>query len=165
MIRSATARRSSMAQLDSSSAASQATSGSSRRTSRPMRFATAIARSSRSLIPTQAIRRNFPTGTNPYPGLPSSPHDNSQLPSARIRLSPSIRLSLAVLHPVELRIPAAVRQDLAVSAYYVGSLNRKTPLYNDINGPQFNITAASTRRKLHGQGPGLRLCQHEQHCQ
>ena len=27
---------------------------------------------------------------------------------------------------------------------YVGSLNRKTPLYNDINGPQFNITAAGT---------------------
>ena len=32
----------------------------------------------------------------------------------------------------------------AVSAYYVGSLNRKSPLYNDINGPQFNITAAGT---------------------
>jgi hypothetical protein len=26
----------------------------------------------------------------------------------------------------------------------VGSLNRKTPLYNDINGPQFNITANGT---------------------
>jgi hypothetical protein len=33
---------------------------------------------------------------------------------------------------------------LALSVYYVGSLNRKSPLYNDINSPQFNITANNT---------------------
>jgi hypothetical protein len=33
---------------------------------------------------------------------------------------------------------------LALSVYYVGALNRKSPLYNDINGPQFNITPQGT---------------------
>ncbi len=31
-----------------------------------------------------------------------------------------------------------------MSVNYVASLNRKSPLYNDINGPQFNVTASST---------------------
>jgi hypothetical protein len=49
--------------------------------------------------------------------------------------------------PYSIQINFGFQQQLtnsfAISAYYVGSLNRKNPLYNDINGPQFNITANS----------------------
>jgi len=44
--------------------------------------------------------------------------------------------------PYSIQLNFGVQQQftnrLAVSVRYVGSLNRKSPLYNDINGPVFN---------------------------
>jgi outer membrane receptor protein involved in Fe transport len=87
----------------------------------------------------------FPTGTNPYPSLAFNFKDKSAtfLPFNQIvAFDPNYRW------PYSIQLNFGFQQQLgkgfAVSAYYVGSLNRKTPLYNDINGPQFNITAAGT---------------------
>ncbi len=82
----------------------------------------------------------FPTGTNPYPGLAFNRANNTAtfLPLNSIsafdphyRWPYSIQLNFGFQHQFT--------RGLALSANYVGSLNRKAPLYNDLNGPIFNI--------------------------
>jgi hypothetical protein len=87
----------------------------------------------------------FPSGTNPYPGLAFNRASNSAtfLPlNAITAFDPNYRW------PYSMQVNFGVQQQFgkgfAMSAYYVASLNRKTPLYNDLNGPQFNVTAAGT---------------------
>lgn len=87
----------------------------------------------------------FPSGTNPYPGLSFSRKSNSAtfLPLNQVvAFDPNYRWPYSI--QLNFGFQQQLTNSLAVSAYYVGSLNRKTPLYNDINAPQFNITSAST---------------------
>jgi outer membrane receptor protein involved in Fe transport len=87
----------------------------------------------------------FPTGANPYPSLAFNFKAKSAtfLPFNQIvAFDPNYRWPYSV--QLNFGFQQQFGKGFAVSAYYVGSLNRKTPLYNDINGPQFNITAAGT---------------------
>jgi len=87
----------------------------------------------------------FPTGTNPYPLLNFSHGNNSAtfLPkNQEVAFDPNYRWPYSI--QLNLGFQQQFGKGFALSANYVGSLNRKTPLYNDINGPQFNITAAGT---------------------
>jgi outer membrane receptor protein involved in Fe transport len=82
----------------------------------------------------------FPTGTNPYPSLAF----NSKTGSAVfLPLNQIVAFDPNYRWPYSIQLNFGFQQQFgrgfALSAYYVGSLNRKTPLYNDINGPQFNI--------------------------
>lgn len=87
----------------------------------------------------------FPTGTNPYPGLSFNRANNT---ATFLPLNQIVAFDPNYRWPYSIQLNFGVQQQftkgLAVSIYYVGSLNRKTPLYNDINGPQFNISAAGT---------------------
>ncbi len=87
----------------------------------------------------------FPTGTNPYPSLAF----NAQAKSATfLPFNQIVAFDPNYRWPYSIQLNFGFQQQFgnsfSMSVYYVGSLNRKTPLYNDINGPQFNITAAGT---------------------
>ncbi|MDP9052330.1 MAG: TonB-dependent receptor [Acidobacteriota bacterium] len=85
----------------------------------------------------------FPTGTNPYPGLTFNRANNTAtfLPlNAITAFDPNYRWPYSI--QVNFGFQQQFGRGFALSANYVGSLNRKAPLYNDLNGPQFNITAA-----------------------
>jgi outer membrane receptor protein involved in Fe transport len=87
----------------------------------------------------------FPTGTNPYPSLSFNRASNSAtfLPlNSIVAFDPNYRWPYSV--QLNFGVQQQIGNSFSFSVYYVGSLNRKTPLYNDINGPQFNITAAGT---------------------
>lgn len=87
----------------------------------------------------------FPTGTNPYPSLAFDYKSKSAtfLPFNQVvAFDPNYRWPYSI--QLNFGFQQQFGKGLAVSAYYVGSLNRKSPIYNDINGPQFNITAAGT---------------------
>jgi outer membrane receptor protein involved in Fe transport len=87
----------------------------------------------------------FPTGANPYPGLNFDRSKNTAtfLPQNAITaFDPNYRWPYSI--QLNFGFQQQLTKGLALSASYVGSLNRKTPLYNDINGPQYNITAAGT---------------------
>jgi outer membrane receptor protein involved in Fe transport len=84
----------------------------------------------------------FPTGTNPYPSLAFN-YKNKQatfLPLNQVvAFDPNYRWPYSI--QLNFGVQQQVTRSTAFSAYYVGSLNRKLPLYNDINGPQFNINS------------------------
>ena len=114
----------------------------------PSNFAPYAVRNSYSKVislthPYQGDATEFPGGTNPYPSLTFNRANNTAtfLPLNQIvAFDPNYRWPYSI--QVNFGFQQQVRKGLALSAYYVGSFNRKTPLYNDINGPQFNITAA-----------------------
>jgi outer membrane receptor protein involved in Fe transport len=87
----------------------------------------------------------FPTGTNPYPSLNFNYKTRT---AAFLPLNQVVAFDPNYRWPYSIQLNFGFQQQfgkgLALSVNYVGSLNRKTPLYNDINGPQFNITAAGT---------------------
>ena len=87
----------------------------------------------------------FPTGANPYPSLAFNAQAKSAtfLPFNQIvAFDPNYRWPYSIM--LNFGFQQQFGNSFSMSVYYVGSLNRKTPLYNDINGPQFNITAAGT---------------------
>jgi outer membrane receptor protein involved in Fe transport len=87
----------------------------------------------------------FPTGTNPYPSLSFNRASNSAtfLPLNQIvAFDPSYRWPYSI--QLNFGVQQQLTNSLAVSIYYVGALNRKNPIYNDINGPVFNITPQGT---------------------
>jgi hypothetical protein len=93
--------------------------------------------------PYQGDPTEFPTGTNPYPGLTFNRASNSAtfLPlNAITAFDPNYRWPYSV--QTNFGIQQQFFRGTALSVYYVGSFNRKTPLYNDINGPVFNVNAA-----------------------
>ncbi|SFS09403.1 Carboxypeptidase regulatory-like domain-containing protein [Granulicella pectinivorans] len=95
--------------------------------------------------PYQGDPTEFPTGSNPYPGLSFNRANNTAtfLPLNQIvAFDPNYRWPYSI--QTNFGIQQQFGRSTALSIYYVGSFNRKTPLYNDINGPQFNITAAGT---------------------
>jgi hypothetical protein len=87
----------------------------------------------------------FPTGTNPYPNLAFNYKSGSAtfLPFNQIvAFDPNYRWPYSV--QLNFGFEQQLGNSFSFGVYYVGSLNRKSPIYNDINGPQFNITAAGT---------------------
>jgi hypothetical protein len=87
----------------------------------------------------------FPTGTNPYPSLAFNAQAKSAtfLPLNQIvAFDPNYRWPYSIM--LNFGVQQQIGNSFSFSVYYVGSLNRKSPLYNDINGPQFNINATGT---------------------
>lgn len=95
--------------------------------------------------PYQGDPTEFPTGTNPYPQLA---FNRSTSTATFLPLTQVVAFDPNYRWPYSYQMNVGVQQQFgartAVSINYVGSLNRKIPLYNDINGPQFNVTAAGT---------------------
>ncbi|MEO7041606.1 MAG: TonB-dependent receptor [Gemmatimonadaceae bacterium] len=82
----------------------------------------------------------FPTGANPYPGLTFARSTNTAtfLPlNAITAFDPNYRWPYSI--QVNFGFQQQIGKGFAVSANYVGSFNRKAPLYNDLNGPIFNV--------------------------
>lgn len=95
--------------------------------------------------PYQGDPTEFPNGTNPYPSLTFNRASNTAtfLPlNSIVAFDPNYRWPYSI--QANFGFQQQFGKGLALSAYYVGSFNRKTPLYNDINGPQFNVSAAGT---------------------
>ena len=87
----------------------------------------------------------FPTGTNPFPTLTFTPGTNT---ASFLALNQVSTMDPHYRWPETYQLNFGFQQEfahgLALTANYVGSLNRKMPLYQDINPPQFNITATGT---------------------
>jgi hypothetical protein len=82
----------------------------------------------------------FPTGSNPYPALAFNRKNNTAtfLPlNAISAFDPNYRWPYSV--QINFGFQQQFGKGFALTANYVGSLNRKAPLYNDLNGPIFNI--------------------------
>jgi len=87
----------------------------------------------------------FPGGVNPFPTLTFTPHTST---ASFLALNQVSSFDSHFNWPVTYQINAGFQQELgngfAIGVNYVGSLNRKLPIYHDLNPPQFNITAAGT---------------------
>ncbi len=85
----------------------------------------------------------FPGGTNPFPTLTFVGNTGN---ASFLALNQVSSFDSHFRWPVTYQINAGVQQQItptvALSINYVGSLNRKLPIYHDLNPPQFNITAA-----------------------
>ncbi len=130
-----------MALPASSSAASPATSGSSHRTSLHTLCVIRYTKVVSLTHPYTGDPTEFPTGTNPYPSLAF----NAQAKSATfLPLNQIVAFDPNYRWPYSIQLNFGVQQQIgnnfSFSAYYVGSLNRKSPLYNDINGPTSTST-------------------------
>jgi Carboxypeptidase regulatory-like domain len=87
----------------------------------------------------------FPGGVNPFPTLTFTPHTST---ASFLALNQVSSFDAHFDWPVTYQMNAGFQQEfghgLALTVSYVGSLNRKLPIYHDLNPPQFNITAANT---------------------
>jgi outer membrane receptor protein involved in Fe transport len=87
----------------------------------------------------------FPTGTNPFPTLTFVPRTNT---ASFLALNQIVAMDPHYKWPFTYQINFGFQQQFgkgfAVGANYVGSLNRRLPIYHDINAPVYNITAAGT---------------------
>jgi len=95
--------------------------------------------------PYQNDPTEFPGGVNPFPTLTFTPGTSSASFLALNQVStfdPHYRWPYT--YQMNMGFQQQFGNTLALTVNYVGSLNRKMPLYQDINAPQFNITAANT---------------------
>jgi len=87
----------------------------------------------------------FPGGINPFPTLTFVGNTGN---ASFLALNQVSSFDSHFRWPVTYQINVGVQQQItntfAMSINYVGSLNRKLPIYHDLNPPQFNITAAGT---------------------
>lgn len=87
----------------------------------------------------------FPGGVNPFPTLTFTPHTST---ASFLAINQVSSFDPHFQWPVTYQINGGVQQEfghgLALTINYVGSLNRKMPLYTDLNPPQFNVTAVGT---------------------
>ena len=85
----------------------------------------------------------FPGGTNPFPTLTFVPGTST---ASFLALNQVSSIDSHFKWPFTYQINFGMQQQitnrLAISANYVGSLNRRQPIYEDLNPAQFNITAA-----------------------
>ena len=85
----------------------------------------------------------FPGGINPFPSLTYTPHTST---ASFLALNQVSSFDPHFNWPVTYQLNAGFQQELgnglALTVNYVGSLNRKLPIYKDLNPPQFNVTAA-----------------------
>jgi outer membrane receptor protein involved in Fe transport len=85
----------------------------------------------------------FPSGTNPYPSLSFKGGSGNAtfLPLNQVvAFDPHYRWPYS--YQINFGFQQQITNGLALSVNYVAALNRKAPLYNDINGPQFNINSS-----------------------
>ena len=90
--------------------------------------------------PYQNDPTEFPGGTNPYPNLVfnSATKTASFLPLNQVvAFDPHFRWPYAM--QVNFGLQQELGRNTAVTINFVGSYNRKSPLYNDINSPVYNI--------------------------
>jgi hypothetical protein len=87
----------------------------------------------------------FPGGINPFPSLTFTPHTST---ASFLALNQVASFDPHFKWPYTYQINVGIQQafgnGFALTVNYVGSLNRKLPIYHDLNAPQFNITAAGT---------------------
>ena len=85
----------------------------------------------------------FPTGTNPFPTLTFTPGTGT---ASFLALNQVSTMDPNYRWPYTYQLNFGFQQQFgagfALTANYVGSLNRKMPMYQDINPPVYNITAA-----------------------
>jgi outer membrane receptor protein involved in Fe transport len=85
----------------------------------------------------------FPTGTNPFPTLTFVGGTNT---ASFLALNQIVALNPNFRWPYTYQMNFGFQQQLgnsfAFGASYVGALNRRQPIYHDINPPQYNITPA-----------------------
>jgi len=87
----------------------------------------------------------FPGGVNPFPSLTFKPHTST---ASFLALNQVSSFDPHFRWPYTYQINVGFQQqfgnNLALTANYVGSLNRKQPIYHELNPPQFNIAANGT---------------------
>ena len=87
----------------------------------------------------------FPGGTNPFPNLTFVGGSGN---ASFLALNQVSSFDANFHWPVTYQINAGFQQEFgsgfALTVNYVGSLNRKLPIYHDLNPPQFNIAADGT---------------------
>ena len=87
----------------------------------------------------------FPGGTNPFPTLTFVGGTNT---ASFLALNQIVAMNPHYKWPFTYQINFGFQQQFgkgtAVSANYVAALNRRNPIYHDINAPVYNITAAGT---------------------
>ena len=95
--------------------------------------------------PYQNDPTEFPGGTNPFLSMVYTPGTSTANFLALTQVSavdPHYRWPYT--YQINFGIQQELGRTLAFSVNYVGSLNRKLPLYEDINAPDYNITSAGT---------------------
>ncbi len=92
--------------------------------------------------PYQNDPTEFPGGVNPFPQLTFTPHTST---ASFLALNQVSSFDPNFKWPYTYQINVGFQQELgdglALTVNYVGSLNRKQPIYHDFNPPQFNIAA------------------------
>lgn len=87
----------------------------------------------------------FPGGVNPFPALTFTPHTST---ASFLALNQVSSFDPHFKWPYTYQINVGFQQELgsglALTVNYVGSLNRKLPIYHDLNAPQFNIAPDGT---------------------
>ena len=87
----------------------------------------------------------FPGGVNPFPSLTFVGGSGN---ASFLAINQVSSFDSHFEWPVTYQINAGFQQEFgssfALTVNYVGSLNRKLPIYHDLNPPQFNITASGT---------------------
>ena len=90
--------------------------------------------------PYQNDPTEFPNGANPYPSLV---FNYATKTAAFLPLNQVVAFDPSYRWPYAIQVNFGVQQQFgintAVSLNFVGSYNRKSPLYDDINGPTFNV--------------------------
>ncbi len=90
--------------------------------------------------PYQNDATEFPGGINPFPSLT---FDYASKSASFLALNQVVAFDPNYRWPYAIQANFGVQQQLgnstAVSINYVGNYNRKSPIYNDINAPTFNI--------------------------
>jgi hypothetical protein len=85
----------------------------------------------------------FPTGANPFPTLTFTPGTSTASFLALNQVSTfDPHFKWPVTYQFNFGVQQQITGSLAIGANYVGSLNKRLPIYEDLNAPQFNITAA-----------------------
>ena len=85
----------------------------------------------------------FPGGTNPFPTLTFTPGTGTASFLALNQVSsidPNFKWPFT--YQINFGIQQQITDTLALTANYVASLNRRQPVYEDLNPAQFNVTAA-----------------------
>jgi hypothetical protein len=87
----------------------------------------------------------FPGGTNPFPSLTFvGGSGNASFLALNQVSSFDSHFHWPVTYQINVGIQQQFTSTFAMTINYVGSLNRKMPIYHDMNPPQYNITAAGT---------------------
>jgi outer membrane receptor protein involved in Fe transport len=87
----------------------------------------------------------FPTGSNPFPTLTFTGGTGT---ASFLALNQVVAMDPHYKWPFTYQVNFGFQQQFgrgfAIGADYVGSFNRRLPIYHDLNAPQYNITAAGT---------------------